>query len=88
MAELLPLLPLGPRYYPTEQVSEANLRFLAAEIVREKIIELTSEELPYASAVEITSFREKEDITIIEACIYVERGSQKGIVIGRGRSHD
>ena len=84
MAELLPLLPVGPRYYPAEQVSEANLRFLAAEIVREKIIELTSEELPYASAVEITSFREKDDITIIEACIYVERGSQKGIVIGRG----
>ncbi len=84
MAELLPLLPLGPRYYPAEQVSEANLRFLAAEIVREKIIELTSEELPYASAVEITSFRERDDITVIEACIYVERGSQKGIVIGRG----
>ncbi len=80
---LIPLLPLGPRYYPADQVSESNLRFLAAEIIREKIIELTSEEIPYAVAVEITRFREKNDINIIEAVVYVERESQKGIVIGK-----
>ncbi len=77
------LLPLGPRYYPKEQVSETNLRFIAAEIIREQIINLTTEEIPYIVAVEITSFREKEDITIIEAVIHVERNSQKGIIIGK-----
>lgn len=77
------LLPLGPRYYPAEQVSEANLRFIAREIVREKIIELTSEEIPHAVAVEIERFEEAPDISMIDAVIYVERESQKGIVIGK-----
>ena len=81
---LLPLLPRGPRYYPADQASEANLRFIAAEIIRERIIELTSDEVPHAVAVEITRFREKRYITQIEASVYVERGSQKGILIGKG----
>lgn len=80
---LIPLLPQGPRYYPADQASEANLRFIAAEIIRERIIELTSDEIPHAVAVEITRFREKRHITHIEATIYVERGSQKGIIIGK-----
>jgi len=80
---LTQLLPQGPRYYPVEQVSEANMRFIAAEIIREKIINLTSEEIPYTVAVEINRFREKEELTIIEAFIYVERDSQKGIIIGK-----
>ncbi len=80
---LLPLLPLGPRYYPAEQASDANLRFLAAELIREKVIELTSDEIPYAVAVEITRFREGAQRTQIEATIFVERDSQKGIVIGK-----
>ncbi|MCY3782108.1 MAG: GTPase Era [Chloroflexi bacterium] len=80
---LIPLMPRGPRYYPEDQVSDANLRFLAAETIRERIIHLTSEEIPHAVAVVIDRFREKPDITIVEATIYVERGSQKGIVIGK-----
>ena len=80
---LTPLLPQGPRYFPAEQVSEANMRFIAGETVREKIIELTSEEIPHTVAVEITRFEESPDISIIEAVIYVERESQKGIVIGK-----
>ena len=80
---LTPLLPFGPRYYPAEQVSEANMRFIAGEIVREKIIEFTSEEIPHTVAVEIIHFEESPDKSIIEAVIYVERESQKGIVIGR-----
>ena len=80
---LVPLMPLGPRYYPADQASDANMRFIAAELIREKVINLTSEEIPHAVAVEINRFREREDITIIEATIYVERGSQKGIVIGK-----
>lgn len=80
---LTPLLPSGPRYYPAEQVSEANLRFIAAEILREKVIESTSAEIPHAVAVEIVQFEESLDISRIEAVIYVERQSQKGIVIGK-----
>ncbi len=80
---LVALMPLGPRYFPADQASDANLRFIAAEIIREKIIDLTNEEVPHAVAVEITRFRERRDMTIIEATVYVERESQKGIVIGR-----
>lgn len=80
---LLPLLPLGPRYYPAEQASDANLRFLAAELIREKVIEHTSDEIPYTVAVEITRFREGAQRTQIEATIFVERDSQKGIIIGK-----
>ena len=86
LKQLTELLPLGPRYYPAEQVSEANVRFIAAETIREKIINLTSEEIPYTVAVEINRFNEKEKITIIEAFIYVERNSQKGIIIGKNGS--
>ena len=76
---LIPLLPLGPSAItPAEQASDSNLRFIAAEIIRERIIELTSDEIPHAVAVLIDRFREKSDITQIEATIYVERGSQKG----------
>ena len=80
---LIQVLPAGPRYYPADQVSEANLRFIAAEIIREKIIMLTSEEIPYAVAIAIDRFREKRDITYIDASIFVERDSQKGIIIGK-----
>ena len=80
---LMPQLPLGPRYYPADQVSEANLRFIAAELIRERIIELTSDEIPHAVAVEITRFRENRRMTHIEASLFVERGSQKGIIIGK-----
>ena len=80
---LIPLLPRGPRYYPAEQASESNLRFMAAETIREKIIQLTSQEIPHAVAVDINRFKEKDRLTIIEAFIYVERDSQKGMIIGR-----
>lgn len=83
LKQLTESLPKGPRYYPAEQVSEANIRFIAAEIIREKIINLTTEEIPYTVAVEINRFKEKENITIIEAFIHVERSSQKGIIIGK-----
>lgn len=86
LQRLIPLMPLGPRYYPQEQASDTNLRFIAAETIREKVIHLTSEEIPHAVAVEINRFHERQDITLIEATIYVERESQKGIVIGK-RGH-
>lgn len=77
-------MPMGPRYYPADQVSEVNMRFIAAEVVREKVMISTEDEIPYAVAVEIDSFRERsENLTYISAVIYVERDSQKGIVIGK-----
>lgn len=78
------LLPVGPRYYPPDQVSDVSMRFIAAEIVREQIMMHTEKEIPHAVAVEIESYREEETRTVISAMIYVERDSQKGIVIGKG----
>lgn len=77
-------LPLGPRYYPQDQVSEVNMRFIAGEIVREAVIELTEQEIPYSVAVEVTDYKERSDeLTFISANIYVERDSQKGIIVGK-----
>ncbi len=77
-------LPEGPRYYPKDQVSDQNLRFIATEVVREKIILNTYQEIPHAVAVGIDTF--EEDVHgkqyEIHATIYVERESQKGIIIG------
>ena len=84
--ELVALLPLGPRYYPVDQLSDVNMRFIAAEIIREKVINNTSQEVPYSVAVEIDSFKEEPDRSIISAIIYVEKESQRGILIGKGGS--
>jgi GTPase len=85
VAYLKESLPLGPRYYPADQVSEANMRFISAEVIREKIILNTQKEIPYAVAVEVSEFKERSsDMTYINATIYVERDSQKGIIVGKG----
>lgn len=77
-------MPPGPRYYPVDQVSEVNMRFIAAEVVREKIILNTEQEIPYSVAVEVNEYKERSaDMTYISATIYVERDSQKGILIGK-----
>lgn len=86
MARLVEMLPEGPRYYPADQISEVNMRFIAAETIREKIILNTEQEIPYTVAVEIDGYREEDERTTIEAIIYVERDSQKGIIIGKGGS--
>ena len=84
MAALLARLPYGPRYYPDDQLTEITLRAIAAEVVREKVMTHTEEEVPHASAVEIIEYKEREDGThYISATIYVERDTQKGIVIGQ-----
>lgn len=77
------LLPLGPRYYPPDEVSDLNMRFMAAEMIREKVMLHTEEEIPHSVAVEITEYKDKEANTEIFATIYVEKDSQKGIVIGK-----
>jgi len=88
LAQIVPLLPLGPAYYPEDTLTDLPERFFCAEIIREKIMNLTSEEIPYAVAVTISSFKEDEQKNLIriQADIHVERPSQKGIVIGKGGS--
>lgn len=87
VSEILTRMPLGPRYYPADQISEVNMRFIAAEVIREKIMLHTEQEIPHAVAVEIESFQERSDnMTYISAVLYIERESQKGIIIGKGGS--
>lgn len=81
---VIDLLPEGPRYYPAEQISDMNWRFITAEVIREKVILNTQEEIPHSVAVEIDDYTEGEKRTEIFATIYVERNSQKGIIIGKG----
>lgn len=85
--QLVTLLPEGPRYYPSDLPTDASERFIAAEIIREKIFLLTRDEIPYSTAVLIDAFEEATDGPVrITATILVERGSQKGILIGeKGR---
>lgn len=77
-------LPDHPAFYPEDAVSEQPERFFVAEIIREKIFEQFSEEIPYSTAVEIREFKDREEgKTYINADIIVERDSQKGILIGK-----
>lgn len=85
--ELLKLLPMGPRYFPEDVPTDATERFLAAEIIREKVFLQTGQEIPYSTAVVIDAFQEKKGKKVtIHATIVLERSSQKGIVIGKGGS--
>jgi GTPase len=78
-------MPEGPWLYPEDQISDAPLRMLAAEITREKIYERLHEELPYRSTVETDQWQQRPDGSVrIEQTIFVERESQRKIVLGRG----
>jgi len=79
------ILPEGPVYFPDDILTDVPERFIAAEIIREKVFRLTRDEIPYATAVEVDSFKEREDggLVSIAATITVERDSQKGIIIGK-----
>ena len=80
---LLGILPVGPRYYPEDQVTDREERFLAAELVREQALHFLREEVPHALTVSVDEFKERANgVAYIAATIYVERDSQKGIVIG------
>ncbi len=81
--EIVALLPDGPALYPEDQITDKSIRFQAAEIIREKIIQATEEELPYAVTVEIEDFKQEGDLTEISAIIWVERPGQKAIIIGK-----
>jgi len=78
------LLPEGPKYFPEDMVTDQPERFIAAEIVREKVFQFTHQEIPYSVAVVVESFKEKKGLVSIRAVVNVEKDSQKGIVIGKG----
>lgn len=84
--ELLPVMPKGFRYFPEDVPTDATERFLSSEIIREKVFLFTGQEIPYSSAVLIESFKEdaKRKLVEIHATIFLERKSQKGIIIGKG----
>ncbi len=87
LAEIVQLLPAGPMYYPDDMVVDQPERFIVAELIREKIIHLTEEEIPHSVAVEVEEMAERpNDLVFIRAAIYVERESQKGIIVGAGGS--
>ena len=79
-------LPKGNHIYPTDQVADMSERFLASEIIREKCITRVGDELPYRISVSIEKFKEEEKITHIDANLYVEKNSQKGMLIGSSGS--
>jgi len=88
VAEMLKILPAGPRLFPEEMITDLPERFLAAELIREKVFLRTREEVPYATAVVVEEFKERgeKNLVVIKATIQVERESQKGILIGeKGR---
>jgi len=82
-AAIAALLPVAPMMFPQDQVTDRPVRFLAAELVREKLFRMLGKELPYGLTVEVEQFRSEANITHIHALIWVERKSQKNIVIGR-----
>lgn len=81
--EIAKLLPEGPQLFPDEQITDKSIRFQVAEIIREKLIHATEEELPYTTTVEIEQFDQGEKLTEIGAVIWVERQGQKIIIIGK-----
>jgi GTP-binding protein Era len=76
-------LPAGPAFFPPDQVTDQPARFMAAEIIRERVLMETEEELPYATTVIVDNFEEGARLTRIAATIYCERDGQKGILIGK-----
>jgi len=78
-------LPQGPRYYPADQLTDQTMRFIAAELIREQVLRFVRQEVPHAVAVVVEEWKQRrEDLTYIGANIFVEKDSQKGIIIGEG----
>lgn len=84
MKRIYDSMPSGPKYYSDEFITDQLERFMVSEIIRERVMEMTEEEVPYSVAVEITEWKEREDgLIVISGNIYVEREGQKGIIIGK-----
>ena len=76
-------LPDSPAYFPKDVLTDRSVRFIVSEIIREKIFKRYKKEIPYSSEVVVESFKEKEKIIEINCIVFVERASQKGILIGK-----
>ena len=85
LATIIRYLPEGPKYFPEDMITDQPERFLAAEFIREKIFQLTKQEIPYKTAVVIEEFKDvpEKKLVRISAVIYVERSNHKGIIIGK-----
>lgn len=83
---VLSLMKEGDAYYPEDEFTDLNMRFMAGEIIREKAMRLLNDEVPYGICVNVMSFKEEENITKINADIVVEKKAHKPIVIGKGGS--
>ena len=84
LEEIVAMLPLGPQYFPDEQITEDYERDIAAEMIRAVCMDMLTEEMPYSIATQVQSYKERENgVLYIDATIFVERDSQKAIVIGR-----
>ncbi|MBW2657694.1 MAG: GTPase Era [Deltaproteobacteria bacterium] len=88
IATMEKILPAGPPFFPEDTLTNVSERFMVAELVREQVFRMTGEEIPYATAVTVDTFKEKKGgrLISIEATIHLERSSQKGIVIGKNGS--
>lgn len=87
MSELEKSMPAGPQYFPEDQITDHPEYFVVSELIREKILQLTRDEVPHSVAVVIDSMKRKPDEKVqIQATIIIERDSQKGIIIGKGGS--
>lgn len=85
LSELLRYLPEGPQFYPEDQVTDHPEYFIVSELIREKVLELTREEIPHSVAVVVEGMKRNENDKVqVQATIIVERSSQKGIIIGKG----
>ena len=80
--EITKRLPIGAHLYPEDQIADSSERFLTSEIIREKCISRVGDEIPYRLSVVIDSFKEEDKLITIDGTIYIEKSSQKGIVIG------
>lgn len=85
-ARLLAALPPNPFFYPEDELAVQPVRFFVAELIRETVFEQYEQEVPYATVVRVEEYRESEDPVFIRATVYVERDSQKGIIVGKGGS--
>lgn len=85
LAVIITALPEGPQYYSPELVTDHPERFIIAELIREQVLNMTEDEVPHSVAVQVEAVKERAaGPTVVEAVIYVERDSQKGIIIGAG----
>ena len=88
IGEILKVMPEGPKYFPEDMLTDQPEKLIAAELIREKILQLVSDEVPHGVGVEVISFKQREDKEIIniQANIYCEKDTHKGILIGKGGS--